>query len=43
MANDNKNKTLEQLEDDAGAFLAMPKEKYDEIVAKKRAGKRKKG
>jgi hypothetical protein len=35
---DNK-KTLEQLEDEAGAFLAMPKDKYDEFVAKKKTAK----
>lgn len=33
------DKTLEQLEDEAGCFLAMPKEKYDEFLAKKRAAK----
>jgi len=33
------DKTLEQLEDEAGCFLAMPKEKYDEFLAKKKAAK----
>ena len=37
--NDNKNKTLEQLEDEAGAFLAMPKGEYANFVAKKKAAK----
>jgi hypothetical protein len=35
----HNDKTLEQLEDEAGCFLAMPKEKYDEFLAKKRAAK----
>jgi hypothetical protein len=30
------DENLEQLEDEAGCFLAMPKEKYDEFLAKKK-------
>jgi hypothetical protein len=30
------DKTLEQLDDEAGCFLAMPKKKYDEFLAKKK-------
>lgn len=33
------DKSLEQLEAEAGCFLAMPKEKYDEFIAKKMAAK----
>jgi hypothetical protein len=33
------DKSLEQLEAEAGCFLSMPKEKYDEFLAKKKAAK----
>ena len=33
------DKTLEQLEDEAGCFLAMPKEKYYAFLAKKKVAK----
>ena len=35
----SQDKSLEQLEDEAGCFLAMPKEKYDEFMTKKMAAK----
>jgi len=35
----SEDKTLDQLESEVGCFLSMPKEKYEQFLAKKKAAR----